>query len=84
MFTLRTFHKTAKSILLAKRVKAVLAPGQDFVDISLMPYVVYHFVPGTVIAVMQGERKLHYPQVGSEVTAGYSKLLDQKPTDFLR
>ncbi len=55
MLALRTFHKAAKSVFLAKRVKAVLAAGQNFVDISLVSYVIYHFVPGTVIAVMQGQ-----------------------------
>ncbi|MNC49183.1 hypothetical protein D3C75_983410 [compost metagenome] len=55
MLALRTCHKAAESVFLAKRVKPVLAAGQDFVDISLVSHVVYHFVPGTVIAVMQGQ-----------------------------
>ncbi|MNF03751.1 hypothetical protein D3C80_2031280 [compost metagenome] len=56
MLALRTFHKAAESVFLAKRVKPVLAAGQNFVDISLVSYVIYHFVPGTVVAVMQRQR----------------------------
>ncbi|MNI70805.1 hypothetical protein D3C73_1266390 [compost metagenome] len=84
MLTLRTLHKAAQPVLLAQRVKTVLAAGKDLVDICLMPYVVYHFVPGTVITVVQGQRELHYPQIRAEVPAGRCKLLDQKPADFLR
>src|SRR6185503_8503827 len=65
-------------------MEAVLAAGEQFVDVRLVAYVPDEFVSRGAENVMQCDRQFDDTKVGTEVTAMFGQFGDQLVTDFLR
>ena len=66
------FCKTGKPVFLAQRVKAAVAPGKDFVSITLMAHIPNQSVARAVEHLVQGDRQFHNAQVAGKVAARLS------------
>ena len=65
------FGEPAQTSVLPERMEPVLAPGQQFMDIALVPHVPHKLVARTVKHVMHSQRQFHNPQIGPQMTAGF-------------
>ena len=77
-FAFATLRETGEATQLAKGWHAVTPPGENFVRVSLVPYVPHDPVVGGVEHIVQGHSQLHGAQVGTEVSAGLGHTLQQK------
>ena len=68
--------EAAQTSKLPQGIKRVRAPGQNLVDIGLMPDIPNDFVPRTVKNLMQSYRQLHDTEVGSKMSTGFGNMLD--------
>ena len=73
---------SGESVTLTQRVEEVAAPGEDLVDVGLVPGVEDDRVGRRVEDPVQGNGELHDPQVGTQVSAGGRDLLDEELTDL--
>jgi hypothetical protein len=77
-------QEAVQSVMLADRVNAIPAPGEHFVDVTLMRDIENETVLGRVEHPMQGNGKLHDAKIGSEVATSLTERFDQSPADFFR
>ena len=75
--------KSAHASVFAQAVKALLAPGEQLMGICLMAHIPNHLVPGKIKCQVHGHCQLHHTQVGSQMAAVYTDLLNQKLPDLL-
>ena len=71
-----------QAVLLAQRVELVAAPGQHLVHVGLMAGVEDDRVVRRVEHPVQRERELDHTEVGAEMPAGCSDLVDQELADL--
>src|SRR6266850_5529315 len=64
-------------------MKAILAPGQKFMDIDLMADIPNKFLYGRVENIMERNCQLDHAQVGTKVTSAFGKSSDEFIADLL-
>ena len=74
--------KTADSFRAANRVETVFAPGQQFVNITLVTDIPDELIFGSAKDVMEGEGQLDHAEVGPEVAAVFRQDRDQFLANF--
>ncbi len=65
------------------QLREVLAPGEQLVDVGLVPRVPQDAVLGRVEDAVQGDRELDHAEVGAEVAAGLGDGVDQEGADLV-
>ena len=68
MRALATTGKPGQPPLPPQRGEVLLAPGEQFVDIGLMPYVPDNLIPGAIKHPVQGDGKLNNTQIRRQMT----------------
>ena len=74
--------ETGHSAELPKMLKIRLASGQHLMDIRLVTHIKNQAVFHCIKNGLDGDRKLHRTQIGSQVAAGFGYAGDQKLADF--
>ena len=84
VFAFLPFGKAGQAFVGAQGGKRFFASCDDFVDVSLMPYIKDEFVPGRVKDPVQGQGQFHHAQIGSQVPAVLGHDFDEQLPDLLR
>ncbi len=81
--TLLPLRKSAQPPVLPERVKLILAPGENFVRVGLMPHIPYQLVLREMKEQVQRHGEFHGSQVAREMPSGPADVLNQEVPDFL-
>ena len=79
----RTQGEAIQAPGLTHGVKAASAPGQQFVDVSLVAHVEHEPVFRRIKYVMHGKRELDHPKIRPQMSAGLGEYEDQLFAYFL-
>ena len=74
--------KSAHSAVLSKGIKSFPAPGKKLMGIGLMSHIPDDLISRQVKRQMQRNGQLHHPQVGRQMAAVLTDLLNQELPDF--
>ena len=83
-WTLLSFRKAAETALRPKSRKLLFPPGQDLMDIALMPHIPDDLVLRKRKHIVKGKRELHRTEVGSQMSTVRADGPDQKLPDLFR
>lgn len=81
VFTLGAQEEAVQAVVLADRVDAVPAPGEHFVDVTLVSDVEDEAIRWRVEHAMHGECELHHTQIWAQVAACLAEGFDEGLAD---
>ena len=82
MLGFRAQEETVEAFVGADRVDLIRAPGEHFMDVSLVGDVKDEFVIRRGEDLVEGDGQLNDAQIGSEVAAGFGERGDERVPDF--
>ena len=77
------FGEPAQAPVLPQGGKLFQTPGEQLVDVGLVPHVPHNLVPGHGEHLMEGYGKLHHSQVGRQMAPVFAGNLQDLVPDFL-
>src|SRR5699024_10734215 len=84
IITLFSAWETTYSMITPVGMKFFSPAGQNFMAISLMPYIPNQQIPRSVKDIMQSNCKFYYPQTGSKVTTIFTHHINNILTQLFR